>query len=457
MKLHPYQIAGAQWLSKRSHAILGDKMGLGKTAQAITAADLVGASKILIVCRAVARRNWRHEFRIFSTRNRRVLVVEADTQKLGSAENTVVICSYEGIDRTVAMLGDDCSFDLVVVDESHFVKSVKAKRSMLVFGPHGLIRKAKRLWCLTGTPTPNNASELWLPLFVFGATKLTLDKFIDEFCYTRDYGYGKQVSGSKTDPATVSKFQTLCAKVMLSRDLSDSKLNLPPVSFEDVVVEGGKVDFAAHADFAKFEPADLMERIEDEYFILESILNGRHMSDELLDMVKASASSITTLRRYVGLQKIEPTVTLLKGELESDSKLKIVIFAQHRSCISGLAQGLNEYNPVVVQGGSDPKATDEGIRDFQNRAGRARVFIGQTQAAGTSITLTAANEVVTVEKSWAPSDNAQAIARCVRIGQTRPVRVRNILLDDPIDVRMSDLIQKKTEEIFKLYSKENQS
>jgi SNF2 family DNA or RNA helicase len=73
------------------------------------------------------------------------------------------------------------------------------------------------------------------------------------------------------------------------------------------------------------------------------------------------------------------------------------------------------------------------------------VLIGQLQAAGTAINLTAANQVLFAESSWVPAENLQAAKRCHRMGQHRPVFVRISALDDSIDELIADTIQRKLE------------
>jgi SWI/SNF-related matrix-associated actin-dependent regulator 1 of chromatin subfamily A len=83
---------------------------------------------------------------------------------------------------------------------------------------------------------------------------------------------------------------------------------------------------------------------------------------------------------------------------------------------------------------------------FQNDP-KCRVFVGNIQSAGTSITLTAAHQVLFVEQSFVPGDMAQAAMRCHRIGQTKPVTVRFVGLANSIDQFIAEMIRRKTAEI----------
>jgi SNF2 family DNA or RNA helicase len=53
--LYPFQREGAAWLALHHVALLADDMGLGKTLQAISAADMIEARRILVALLAAAR------------------------------------------------------------------------------------------------------------------------------------------------------------------------------------------------------------------------------------------------------------------------------------------------------------------------------------------------------------------------------------------------------------------
>lgn len=452
LELHEYQKTGAKWLASKANGLLADEMGLGKSAQALTACDLVGAQKIVIVCRAVARRNWKNEIRKFSSNRSPVFVVGDTILPSPDAEAFFIITSFEGIDRVLSWLrhrriNSNYALDAVIVDESHFAKSSLAKRTGDVFGVQGIIRFTLRMWCLTGTPTPNNASELWVMFFVFGVTKLTYLEFVDKFCTIRKTGFGDQITGTKKEMR--KEFQALFDQCAIQRTIADSGLELPPLRIDEVVVSPGRVDIeAAFPDRDSDEVKASLKKTYQEMVL--AVTNGEFIDDMMLEILKATTPAISTLRRYIGLQTFEPVCSMIRDELESDKSLKIVVFCVHVHLLRQFANTFRDFGAVLVCG-SEP---DTGqVEKFQTSPS-TRLFFGQITAAGTSITLTAAHEVLIVEPSWVPADNAQAIARCLRIGQKYPVRARFVKLDDPVAYQISDLIQRKTESVKHLYERE---
>lgn len=450
-ELFPYQTAGAGWLASQRHALLADEMGLGKSAQAITAADIVGAKRILVLCPAVARINWLREFERFSQVPRPFKIVTSTADKVSESESG--ICSYDLADPS-RLPGN---WDVLILDEAHFLKSPDAKRTKVVFGKNGIVRNATRVWALSGTPAPNHPAELWPLLYTFGKTPLSLDSFTQKFCV----GYRGprnefRVTGSRSE--NMGELRGILAQVMLRRRKDDVMKELPPIRYSHVPVEPGPVDLETEHGFIKYVfPIDRREELKQklvaENRLLEEVTSTLGFrSFDMVDSLRVLANSVSTLRRYVGMQKVKATAELLSEELESGAYQKVVIFAIHQGVIEGLRVALQKFHPVTLYGKTDPATRQRNVDKFMN-APHCRVFIGNILAAGTAITLTSAHEVVFVEQDWVPGNNAQAAMRCHRIGQTHPVRVRVIYIDGTIDEKISRILKCKTRDLIALFDK----
>jgi SWI/SNF-related matrix-associated actin-dependent regulator of chromatin subfamily A-like protein 1 len=117
------------------------------------------------------------------------------------------------------------------------------------------------------------------------------------------------------------------------------------------------------------------------------------------------------------------------------------VFAHHREALTTLEKILAPWQPAVLHGGTERR--DEQIDRFQNDPA-CMVFIGQLQAAGSSINLQAAERVLFVEASWTPGDNDQAYSRVYRAGQTKPVLVRFLYLPGSIDEAVMRALARKS-------------
>jgi SWI/SNF-related matrix-associated actin-dependent regulator 1 of chromatin subfamily A len=434
LELFSYQREGAEWLSQRKVALLADEMGVGKTAQAITAADLTGAKRVLVLCPAVARLNWLREFTRFSKRTREWIVMRSAQDRVSLLNS--VITSYDLATRASEKL---CGpWDTLILDEAHYLKSTETKRSLVVWGKQGLVRRAERVWALSGTPAPNHAGELWPLLYSFGVTPLTYQAFIDRYCNGFDSGFGYQITGTKAE--RVPELKAMLSRVMLRRRKQDVLADLPPIFYSRTVVEAGHVEIGPEIDRLKREE----RRLADAMALAESSV------DEAMAALEGLAQSLSTLRRYSGLRKVAPVVEMISGELELGLYDKVVIFAIHKDVVAGLRHALAAFNPVVVDGGTPISSKQLAVDAFQTDD-RVQIFIGNIQAAGTNLTLTAAHHVVIVEEDWVPANNAQAAMRCHRIGQAKPVTVRFVSLATPLDERVASLVERKTRELSKIF------
>lgn len=466
-QLFPYQKEGAAWLTTKRWALLADEMGLGKSAQAIVAADKIRAKRILVICPAVARLQWSREFDRFSHIKREFVLVTSTKTVFNKSTDSIVI-SFDLCSR----LSDNILgfFDLVIIDEGHYLKSIHTKRTSAIFGKKGIIHEqtrtrsekngsdecgsanqgGARIWVLSGTPAPNHAGELWPLLYTFGATGLGYEDWIQRFCNVAPsvFGKGLQITGTKR--AGIPELRSILAKVILRRTKDEVGHMLPKIFYSNVVVEEGKVDLEMESSFAQYifptnRVAELEALLKHQVQTVNEAINTNS-----IEALKGLAKSVATLRRYIGIQKVEKTAELVASELDAKLYDKIVIFAIHRDVIEGLRVRLADYSPLTLYGGTRFDSANKHIDKFQN-FGKFKVFIGNITACGIAINLTASHNVLMIEQEWTPAANAQAVARCHRHGQTKPVNVRMVGLANSLDERISKILKRKTEELTEIF------
>lgn len=441
--LFPYQQEGARWLASKRHALLADEMGLGKSAQAITAADLIGAERILVICPAVARINWMREFEKFSTRR-----FDLSISRLPPS-GTDPVCAIVSYDYAMAqheLLSAWLSNDsLLILDEVHYLKNPAAKRTQSVLGT--LAHKAQRVFALSGTPAPNNAAELWPLLYTVGVTALSASTFTAKHCISVWKGGRETIVGNQNIP----ELRALLQPFMMRRTKAEVLPQLPPLMITEFVVEPGEVDLEVH--FADRDAVKELHLVRRELQHQQELVEATGKMTEYkhrLGAVEALVASVSTLRRYMGVQKAIPLAKLVAEELDEKAYSKIVIFCMHRAVIEELRYRLAKYKPVTLYGGSSPAARQKAIDTFQEKK-HCKIFIGQIQAAGTAITLTAAHHVLFAEYDWVPSNNAQAMMRCHRIGQTQPVSVRFAVAAGAIDEIVLKVVRRKSKELAMIF------
>jgi len=450
--LYQYQNEGIAWLQTKKLALLADEMGLGKSAQAICAANEVQAKRILVICPSIARINWMREFSKFSEHSYNFDVITKRGQKVSGPNS--VICSYDlALSVAPCDLGD---FDLLILDEVHFLKSTTAKRTRQILGSKGFIRHAKRTWALSGTPAPNHYGELWPLLYTFGVVSEPYERFLTKFCITLRTTYGIQILGNRKDK--IPELRSILDKIMLRRTVDQVLLELPKITFNDTVVEPGIVDLDIDSALIGWvypldRSKELKELLEQQKKLVLLATGETGLGRDGMKVLEGLAKSVSTLRMYTGMQKVAPVAEMVKEELEAGVYEKIVIFAIHQNVIDGLRRRLFKHGVVTLYGGTPREKRQSHIDKFQNDP-RCKVFIGNILACGTAITLTASNQVLFIEQDWVPGNNAQAAKRCHRIGQEKPVFVRCVAIDDSYDERISQILKRKSRELIELFDKE---
>lgn len=435
IQLFPYQREGAQFLALRGRALLADEPGLGKTAQAIVAAaspEYRTGTVIVVVCPASVRENWIREFKQFWPHPQ--------------VPPALLVESYDKVARGAF---DHVASHVLILDEAHYLKNPDAKRTKAIFGVKcdgvgGLVERADRVFCLTGTPAPNNPAELWpmlravmpdaiTPRDVEGTAAgkpMSYWQFVNRYCVTRDNGYGIEIVKGKN----LDKLKARIEPFVLRRKKADVLSEIPPIRFSELVLSPS----GAASALRKLESGDEAARIA-----------GALEKGESLESI---APHVAAYRRAVGLAKVGPVVEWCKEWFDAHGG-KLVLFAYHRDVIASLVIELDKLglNPVAVQGETIAEARQRNIDDFQNNPNN-KVFVGQITAAGTGITLTASSRMIFVECSWTPSDNQQAAMRIHRIGQKNACLVQVATLAGSIDERIQAACLRKLTDIKKLFN-----
>lgn len=395
MTLYPYQREGVRFLEERKRAYLADEMGLGKTVQALVA--LRDVPSITIVCPAAAVGNWYREFEYW-----------------GSGQQVQCV-SYASLHKI------DAPYHTVVLDEAHYTKSLKAKRTKRALS---MARDAEKAILLSGTPMPNHPGELYT-MFKYLWPELLSDHNRTEHKWLRRYtkGFASQYGWKVTGFQNAPELKALLAQVMLRRKLADVALDLPPLRVTSQVLppEAGWTIEEAKA-----------HGMRD---ILTSILEEKEQQ---------KMEHLASVRRWLGEYKAPLIASVLDDEIKDGQYKKIVVLYHHRSVGDVLENKLRVHGLVRLDGRTPATSRQPIVDRFNNDSG-VTVFLGQQTAAGEALNLQAASEIVLAEPAWTPDANRQAVKRVHRIGQDSPCRARVFSVPDSIDQAIMDAIAKKTQ------------
>lgn len=426
-------------------------MGLGKSAQAIRACDLINAKRVGVICPSCAIINWAREFQRFSTTSRSCEPILSSECVVSPGSDTRI--TSPGLLLRNSVSGFFTDLDVLIVDEAHYYKELTAQRTQAVYGKRGVVRRARRTWLLTGTPMPNDPSELWPMAITFGLTKLGYDAWVERYCKTRHTPFGRQIAGSRTE--NIPELRALLRPFFIRRTKEEVMPDLPPILSELVYVPASEPDWQLAYPYEWI--TNSLTHIKEQYYrqiaAVEAICAvARDRPTPAIVQAEALSSlaeSVPQLRRIHGLMKVQPVIDLVTNDMKSGMD-KLVIFAHHKDVIEQLRDALKEFGPVVLYGGTSPSERQKRVDKFQNDP-RCRIFIGNILAAGVAITLTAAHHVLMVEADWVPGNNAQAIMRCHRIGQTRTVNVRWVTIAGSVDEKIQKVLNRKTRDIVSVW------
>ena len=444
LDFYPYQRAGIAYASARKDTLVADEMGLGKSPMSVGVvnADPL-ARRVLIICPATLKLNWRKEFSKWDTKNLSYEVITPKTKSFPAVD--VVIINYEIMTKWRTDLRA-FEWDVMVVDEAHYVKNPSTNRAQEIFGRKKIVKekrdkatgelttkikeaieplKAKRRLFLTGTPIVNKPIELWPLIHALDPDGLGRNKmkYAMRYCGAHHNGFGWDFNGA----SNLDELQEILrSKFMVRRLKKDVLKELPAKVRQVLVLEGGD------------KIRELLEKEKKAYDdYAQSLKDGEFESPAFADMSK--------VRKEVAIAKIPFILDHVREALEELEKL--VLFVYHHEVVDALKAALGN-SCVTIDGRTKNEDRQAAVDRFQSDP-TCKVFVGTIRAAGVGITLTAASNVIFGELDWVPGNITQSEDRCHRIGQTDTVFVRHLVLEGSLDERMAQIIVEKQEVIDK--------
>lgn len=420
--LRPYQRRGVEWMHHLGevgcHGLLADEMGLGKTLQVLSliAARPVAPLPTLIVCPASVVPVWREEMAKFFPH----LVV--DILKTGHdftqrRDPVVWLASYTQLRKHRPLLAGT-EFGYAILDEGQFIKNPDAKITQTCFA----VRARHRI-VLTGTPLENRQLDLW-SIFRFLLPGLLGSRAAFEAALHADRD------------GTLGRLRAQLAPFILRRTKKEVATELPPKVEMDLICPMTDVQRAEYARIC----AEGLERLGDDvgaamreksfgFLALLTRLRQTCCDPDMLPWLKsplADSGKITLL-----VEKLSEIV---------GSGHKVVIFSQFVMLLDRVREALARNFPDLPRYELTGMTLDrlKPVQSFQGAPGAAAMLVS-LKAAGTGITLHAADYVFLLDPWWNPAVEAQAVDRVHRIGQRSTVFVYRMVTAGTIEERIQAL------------------
>jgi len=442
---HQGQLVAAAAAGHRTF-LLADEPGLGKTAQALLAAEAANAYPLLVVVPNVVKTNWAREAARWTPR-RPATVVQGDGEAVDGFADIVVL-NYEVLDRHMGWLGD-FDFRGMVVDEAHFIKNKTSQRSQRVLALSGRIRSRTArplLMALTGTPLINDIEDfraIWQFLgWIDESTPLDelADALEDRGLTPADRGFYASARQCVIDLGIVRRRKLDVAADIPARRIADLPVELDGRAGRSI--RAAERDLASRM-MARYETA-LANRSPDagaggiDHDIVRRVARW-----ELKDAMAAqSGENVFTMMRRIGQAKAELAADYATQLARSAGK--VVFFAKHVDVMDAAEETFARQGMRFssIRGDQTPAVRQANIDAFVNDPDVA-VAVCSLTAAGVGLNLQVASNIVLAELSWTYAEQSQAIDRSHRIGQAEPVTAWRIIAAQTIDARIAELIDGK--------------
>ena len=415
-----FQKADLAYALARKNTLIGDQPGLGKTEVGIGFANEIKAHNVLAIVPANIRGQW----------SRRL--VEWSTMLPFGAYNNVITHGKHGVHPTKDHIGWNIvsydlarteaigkalareHYDLLILDEAHYLKTVDTRRTRAVFGGgekplfENIAGRAERILGLTGTPLPNRPREAYT--LARGLCWDAIDwqseaKFRERFnpSMMREgeradgsfYQYVDERSGRHAELQN-----RLRANFMVRHLKREVMPQLKMPVYDIISLE------ATMAVKAALRAESLLD-IDPEMF--------EHSDAEIF-------GHISVVRHQMGLA-IAPQVADYVKMLLDGGEEKIVLFYWHVDVGDILYAALEKHGILRIDGTTSAKRRDAAVAQFQSDP-RKNVMLGNLQSMGIGVDglQKVSCHGLIAEPSWTPGENVQAFDRLDRGGQQRAVQ-----------------------------------
>lgn len=410
-----HQKEAIEKLLKNDKFILADDMGLGKTTSTVIASLESGAKKTLIICPASLKINWEREIRNYTDKS----VYICEGKKFEDAD--YIITNYDILKNFHDPKDKDNStilnsnFDLVIIDEAHYVSNAQAQRTKIIMD---LTKNIKKLWLLTGTPMTSR------PMNYYNILKL-IDSPVSQnwmayairYCNGYQFRVGNKKVWNVTGASNLEELRDRTSRQILRR-LKTDVLDLPEKIMTPVYLR---------------LKSRLYEGLMGEYY---DWYNNRQDESKSLSV---QFTKLMKVRQVIAEEKISHTIELAENIIEQGKK--VIIFSNFTEPLKKIHEHFGKKS-VYLDGSTPKPARQEAVDKFQESE-KVQVFCGNIKAAGVGLTLTAAEACIMNDLSFVPAEHSQAEDRAYRYGQKNSVSIYYPIFENTIEGVIYDILDRK--------------
>lgn len=419
LPLLPYQLDGIAFAAGAGRAILADDMGLGKTMQGVGTAELLAREaeirKVLIICPASLKSQWRSEIQRFCDRDVQLIHgAAAERQTQYGNDCFFTVCNYEQVLRDILAIERNPS-DLIILDEGQRIKNWESKTSRVVKS-----LRSRFALVLSGTPLENRLDDLYsIVQFVDDRRLGPGFRFFNKHRVADEKG---KVLGYKN----LGELRETLKPILLRRTRESVQLELPERTTEFVRIAPSAEQIEMHRSHMQIVATIVRKKFISEMDLL------RLQKELLVCRMTANGTFLVDKQKPNYSTKLERLDELFES-LFDEAGRKVVLFSEWTTMLDLIEPLLRKrkLDFVRLDGSVPQKRRQELVHRFQTDAG-CRLFL-TTNAGSTGLNLQAANTVVNIDLPWNPAVLEQRIARAHRMGQSRSVQVFVLVTEGTIE------------------------
>jgi len=409
-----HQKIAIETLLKNDYFILADDMGVGKTTEAVIASLESKANKILIICPASLKLNWERELKSYTDKT--ISIIEGKEWK--DAEiiivNYDILKNFHEIDSKNSKIIES-NFDLMIIDEAHYLANSQAQRTKLV---NDFAKNIKKIWLLTGTPITSRPINYYTLLKLINSPIAeNWMAYVKRYCNGFQFRAGNRKIWNVSGASNLEELRDRTSKYILRR-LKEDILDLPDKIITPIYLRLKSKDY---------------EKVMGEYY--DWYDNKKEESSSLA----VQFTKLMKVRQLIALEKVQSTIDFCEDIVEQGKK--IIIFTNFTESLNKIYEHFGK-KAVKLDGTMSKTQRQESVDRFQTDE-KVMVFVGNIKAAGVGITLTSAEVVVMNDLSFVPADHAQAEDRAYRYGQKSNVLVYYPLFENTIEAKIYDILNRK--------------
>jgi SNF2 family DNA or RNA helicase len=440
-RLWEHQRRGISFLLKlmakgKTGGYLAFDMGTGKTLTSLSFARLIRSRRTLVVCPKAVIPTWEREAKrwfpdyfdpVLSLTEGNSYYKSELVRSISSGGSTpLVIINYDSLIREPLSLElSSIKWDLLILDEAHFVKSHESKRFKVLQNV-----KSKFTVALSGTPMVQGPLDIWSQARLLDPSFLGKNYYAFRHTYAVMGGFNnKQVVGYRNQEHLSRKISKFMIKVSI-----DDVLELP-----ESVSEVLEVDLEPEAKrlhdsiYSQLKEAAMEGRVGEHYAALAvtrmmQITGGYFHDDDRGEVRRVSYSKERALEEalsMIGAQSGEPVVVFGVFHQDLDTILEV-------AKRMGLSYG-------------ELSGRRNNLEDF--RQGRINLLAVQIQAGGVGVDLSRSRYAIYYSVGYSLGNYLQSLARIRRPGQTRKVVYLHLVARETIDERVFEALSEKSEVI----------